>query len=106
MSLFVRMALFVQIIVTNCMILGRLTQVASQAKIGLAFADAVTTSLGFSLALIAMGAMRETAALVLPLVAYPAGAFITFGLLLAVIQVLNNRARDSNKHHTTVSATA
>ena len=94
MSLFARMALFLQIIVTNCMILGRLTQVASKEKVSASFLDAVLTSIGFSAVLIALGAIRETTAHVLPIVAYPAGAFLTFGLLLAVIQYKPRRLEE------------
>ena len=103
-------ALFVQIIVTNCMILGRVEQVAGRQPPGQALLDALGTGLGFALALTVLGSVREILAtghlgggldalsggtwpaaglpvapetLSIPLAALPPGAFITAGLLLA-----------------------
>tara|TARA_B100000676_G_scaffold195663_1_gene192371 strand:- start:463 stop:1119 length:657 start_codon:yes stop_codon:yes gene_type:complete len=58
-ELYLRVALFVQIIVTNCMILGRVEAFASQHGVLRALADAAGTATGFSLALLAVGAARE-----------------------------------------------
>lgn len=58
-ELYLRIALFVQIIVTNCMILGRVEAFASRQPVGRAFLDAAGTACGFALALLAMGAARE-----------------------------------------------
>ena len=58
-ELYLRIALFVQIIVTNCMILGRIEAFASRQPVGRAFYDAAGTACGFALALLAMGAVRE-----------------------------------------------
>ena len=82
-DLYERVALFIQIIVTNCMILGRLEQFASRQPIGRALVDAFGTACGFAVALIALGAVRESAALVVPLAALAPGAFIVAGLMLA-----------------------
>lgn len=82
-DLYERVALFVQIIVTNCMILGRLEQFASRQPLGRALVDAFGTACGFAVALIALGAVRELAALAVPLAALAPGAFIIAGLLLA-----------------------
>ena len=82
-DLYERVALFVQIIVTNCMILGRLEQFASKQPIGRALVDALGTACGFAVALIVLGAVREFAAIVVPLAAFAPGAFIVAGLLLA-----------------------
>ena len=46
-DLYERVALFVQIIVTNCMILGRLEQFASKQPVGRALTDALGTACGF-----------------------------------------------------------
>lgn len=107
-ELYLRVALFVQIIVTNCMILGRVEAFASKRPAGAAALDALGTAAGFALALLAMGAARELIArgtllhgmeLLLPgaggwsislfddrqgllLAALPPGAFIVAGLLL------------------------
>ncbi len=82
-ELYERVALFVQIIVTNCMILGRLEQFASKQPVGRALMDAFGTACGFAVALVALGTARELAALAVPLAALAPGAFIIAGLLLA-----------------------
>ena len=92
-DLYERVALFVQIIVTNCMILGRLEQFASQQPIGRALVDALGTACGFAVALIALGAVREFAALAVPLAALAPGAFILAGLLLAVARAAGGIAK-------------
>ena len=86
-SLYVQVALFVQIIVTNCMILGRINQVASSERLATTFLDALSTSLGFAVVLILLSAIREFGALALPILIYPTGAFLVFGLLLALQQL-------------------
>ena len=88
-----RIALFVQIIVTNCMILARIEQVASKERIGRALLDALGTSAGFAAAILALGATREFIALGFPLAALPPGAFIVAGLLLALVNVAGRKSR-------------
>ena len=56
-DLYSRIALFVQIIVTNCMILGRAEVFASRQPVGRALMDALGTAVGFALALPALGAV-------------------------------------------------
>ncbi len=115
-ELYLRIALFIQIIVTNCMILGRAEAFASRQPVIPALKDAAGTAAGFALALLALGATREliasgglfagmdtlfgpTAAswqlsLIdggLLLAALPPGAFIIAGLLLAAGQALAGR---------------
>ena len=58
-DLYSRIALFVQIIVTNCMILGRTEVFASRQPVGRAVMDAMGTALGFAIALLTLGAIRE-----------------------------------------------
>ena len=58
-DLYLRIALFVQIIVSNCMILGRIEVFASRQPLGQALLDALGTALGFALALLALGSIRE-----------------------------------------------
>ncbi len=88
-TLYMQIALFMQIIVTNCMILGRITQVASQEKFTIAILDAVTTSIGFAIVLVGFGAIRELTSQVVPLALDPTGAFLIFGLLLAAYQLVD-----------------
>ncbi|MDG2277414.1 MAG: electron transport complex subunit RsxE [Pseudomonadales bacterium] len=108
-ELYLKIALFVQIIVTNCMILGRAEAFASKQPVGRAFMDALGTGLGFAVALLILGAVREVvgqgtlfaeldvllgpvaqnwqfdfAVSPLPIAQYPPGAFIVAGLLLAL----------------------
>lgn len=119
-DLYLRIALFVQIIVTNCMILGRVESFASRASPGRAAADALGTAGGFALALLVMGAAREmvgrgslfanmdllfgpsaaTWQLTLPgdpggllIALLPPGAFILAGLLLGTGRALTNKGQ-------------
>ena len=85
-DLYLRIALFVQIIVTNCMILGRIEQSASKVPVWNAFLDACATAMGFAGVLLFLGAARQILTPVLPLIGEPPGAFILFGLMLALIQ--------------------
>lgn len=50
---------FVYLIVVNCMILGRQESFASRQPIGRSVLDAAGTGLGFAIALLLMGGMRE-----------------------------------------------
>ena len=118
-DLYSRIALFVQIIVTNCMILGRAEVFASRQPVGRALRDAMGTAIGFAIALLTLGAVREilgqgtlmadmdmlfgpAAAKMhidvfstppLSLALLPPGAFLIAGLLFALVQGLNNRTR-------------
>ena len=58
-DLYSRIALFVQIIVTNCLILGRAEAFASRQSVPRAIADALGTAVGFAIALLVLGAVRE-----------------------------------------------
>ena len=114
-ELYLGIALFVQIIVTNCIILGRAEAFASRQPVWSSLLDALGTAAGFAIALIVLGAVREVigqgtlfanldqllgagaASLtiqILPehqrllLVALPPGAFIDAGLLMALARVL------------------
>ena len=112
-DLYLKIALFIQIIVTNCMILGRAEAFASRQSVGRALTDAAGTAAGFTLALVALGAARELIAtgglfakmetlfgpgagswhlsLIeggLVIAALPPGAFIIAGLLIAFGQAI------------------
>ena len=58
-DLYLRVALFIQIIVSNCMILGRIEAFASRQPPGQAALDALGTACGFAIALIVLGGVRE-----------------------------------------------
>ena len=112
-ELYERMALYIQIIVTNCIILSRAEVCASKQKLSVATMDALGVGLGFMIALLALGAFRELLAFgtlfrdmdlilgqsaanwslalipenfTLRLVALPPGAFIIAGLLMALVK--------------------
>lgn len=116
-ELYLRIALYVQIIVTNCMILGRAEAYASRQPVSRAILDAAGTALGFALALITLGVVREILGSgtllhdahllfgesardwtirvstdgALPLALLPPGAFLVAGLMLAGMNVVRYR---------------
>lgn len=123
-GLYAKIALFVQIIVTNCMILARVEQFASQQAVHWALLDALATALGFALALIGLGLVRELLATgsigggldslfgpmaaswqlkllpdgaQFPIAALPPGAFIVAGLMLGIGTALQQRLSKDNK---------
>lgn len=114
-DLYGRIALFVQIIVTNCIILGRAEAFASRQPVHQAAIDAIGTAIGFALVLILLGGFREMigagtlfarldtlfgpsvadwSITLLPehtrmlIVILPPGAFIAAGLLLGLFRQL------------------
>lgn len=111
-----RIGLFIALIVTNCMILGRSELFASRNPVGLAALDGVMMGLGFLAVLLAMGAIREVLGqgtlfanmhLLLGeaargsewqihdsgflLMVLPPGAFLVLGCLLAIKNVIDER---------------
>jgi len=58
-EVYLRIALFVQIIVTNCMILGRAESFASRNPVLPSLLDALGTAAGFTAALLLLGMVRE-----------------------------------------------
>ena len=110
-------ALFVQIIVTNCMILSRAEVFASHHGVLPALLDALGTAFGFAVAIILLGCFREIFGAgtlfadmtrlfgpaaaswqlnVIPeqmrivLFSLPPGAFLAAGLLLAAVKAISN----------------
>jgi electron transport complex protein RnfE len=119
-DLYLRIALFVQIIVSNCMILGRAEAFASRQPVLPSLLDALGTAAGFACALLLLGLVREAlghgtvlagmellfgpaaAAWELSLAgdrsglliaALPPGAFIIAGLMLAAGNAIRNHRR-------------
>ena len=113
------LGIFIPLIVTNCAIIGRAEAFASRNKPLPAMLDGLATGLGFLLALVALGALREIAGrgtllseaqlmvgalgeslelTVIPghpgflLAVLPPGAFIGLGLLVAGHKWLNARS--------------
>lgn len=126
-------ALFVQIIVTNCIILARAESFASRVPPLAAARDALIVAVGFAAALVLLGAVREVAGkaslfagmeqlfgpaaadwkIALPgldsgllIVVLPPGAFLTAGLLIAMGRAIAARrgARRTNNPADTAEA--
>jgi electron transport complex protein RnfE len=100
---------YVPLIIVNCMIISRCEVCASKQSVGTALADALGVSLGFMLALGSVATVREILGMgswfdlqVLPadfprwgLMVMPPGAFLTLGLLLALVVWLGARRAQS-----------
>jgi electron transport complex protein RnfE len=98
-SIHAALGAFVYLIVVNCMILGRQEAFASNQPVGRALLDAVGTGLGFMLALLLMGGIREAIGygtlLGWPLfgpsyepwvvMILPPGGFFTIGVILLIV---------------------
>lgn len=92
-----QLGIFIPLIVVNCIILGRAESFASKNKISDSLVDALGMGLGFTLGLVILGGIREligTGSLLgfqllpepisFPILSYPAGAFLTMGLIIAI----------------------
>jgi len=101
---------FIPLIVVNCLILGRQEAFASRNKPGRALLDALGMGIGFTGALIVLGGIREllgTGKLfeftVLPvwepwvIMILPAGAFLTLGLMLGTVNIINRNRELSQR---------
>lgn len=53
------LSVFVGLIITNCIVLGRAEAFAAQNKVGISFLDAIGNGIGFSLLLIIVATIRE-----------------------------------------------
>ena len=96
---------FISLIVVNCLILGRQEAFASKNPVGLAVADALGMSAGFTVALAMIGAVREILGsgtlLGVPLfgenfepwviMILPPGGFLTLGVLLTFFAWIKER---------------
>ncbi len=112
------LGIFIPLIVTNCVILGRAEAFASRQRVGAALADGLGHGLGFATVLVVLGALREIigqgtlfagagmlfgeagaalelrvlpAGMSLPLAGLAPGAFIGLAGLLAVRNLLQQR---------------
>ena len=54
-----QLSVFVGLIITNCIVLGRAEAFASKNSVGLSFLDGIGNGLGFSLILVLVGTVRE-----------------------------------------------
>ena len=103
-----RLGPYVPLIIVNCIIICRAEVCASQQNVGVAIADAVGQGCGFLAGLVSIAAVREILATgclfesvrVLPVwwpnwavMQGPAGAFITLGLLMGLVNWLSTRKK-------------
>ena len=98
---------YVPLIVVNCIILGRQEAFASKNSLPRSFLDALGMGIGFSLSLLILGSVREVFAfgsifnvVILGdwfnrwvIMALPAGAFITLGLLIGLFNWINSKTK-------------
>jgi len=101
---------YIPLIIVNCIIICRCEVCASRQPVTAAAADALGQSLGFGLALVSIAVVREilgTGMLagfqVLPdawpdwvIMVLPPGAFLTFGLLMALVNWISTVRSDRN----------
>ena len=99
------LGIFVPLIVVNCVILGRAESFAGKNSIGLSFLDGLGMGIGFTLALVIIGAIREFlgngSLMGVPMLSssfepvlimiLPPGAFLTIGFVLGFFNWLENR---------------
>jgi electron transport complex protein RnfE len=113
-SLYNALGIFIPLIVVNCVVLGRAEAFASKNGVGKSILDALGMGLGFTLALVALGATREFlgSGSLFQIKMIPAwkvdfmlptsapGAFIILGLFLAGMNAMNIRkARKTGKNY-------
>jgi len=118
------LGIFIPLIVTNCAIIGRAEAFASRNRPLAAAWDGFATGLGFAIALLALGTLRELlghgtlmqdahflfgslgqylSVVIIPdyhgflLAILPPGAFIMLGMLVAGINVINARSKNKSQ---------
>ena len=103
--LFLKLGVFIPLIVVNCVVLGRAEAFASKNDILLSIADGLGIGIGFTLSLAALGALREvlgTGTLYGAMVFGPSfkpftfmvqapGAFVCLGLMLCVMNLFDSK---------------
>jgi electron transport complex protein RnfE len=100
---------YVPLIVVNCIILGRQEAFSSKNSVGRSFIDALGMSLGFIIALLILSSIREILGagtwlghqVLGPwfkpwiIMILPPGAFLTLGVLLGLIMVIDRKLQRS-----------
>jgi len=101
------LGIFIPLIVVNCIILGRAEAFAGKNSVFLSLADGIGMGIGFSIALVIISTFRELLGVgkilgynvmwegfrnqpILAAILAP-GAFFTFGLIIACINMIKNR---------------
>ncbi|MDD3426471.1 MAG: electron transport complex subunit RsxE, partial [Aminobacterium sp.] len=105
------LGIFIPLIVVNCIILGRAEAYASKNSVLPSLFDAIGMGLGFTLALVVLGSIRELLGTgtvfgmsLLPATYNPAlimilapGGFLTLGMLMALINFINMKRKKENE---------
>jgi len=104
------LGIFIPLIVVNCVLMGRAEAFASKNGVVDSILDGIGMGGGYALALFVMGSIREILGngswlglSILPqafkmyIFILPPGAFITFGILIAVINAINLRKEKIEK---------
>ena len=102
-DLFAALGLFIPLIVVNCLVLGRAEAFASKNKLITAAIDGLGMGLGFTMALVMLGAVREILGSgslfglkfiqgdgMIVFVLAP-GAFLALGYLIVIINMINKK---------------
>ncbi len=106
-EMYMVLGLFIPLIVVNCAILGRAEAFASKNTLLDSFVDAIAVGLGFTLALVVLGGVRELlgqgAFFGFPVFGesypdvlmfiLPPGAFIALGFILAAVNMINRAVK-------------
>ena len=105
-DLYVALGVFVPLIVVNCIILGRAEAFAYKNPVFSSILDGVGMSLGFALALVTIGVIRELlgagsvfgiqiigSGIAATIMILPPGAFITIGVLMALLNKMENKVQ-------------
>ncbi len=104
-QLYSTLGIFIPLIVVNCIILGRAEAFAAKNNVFASICDGIGTGLGFTLALTLLGLIREIlgkgtffgvgilpASTSMLLFVLAPGAFITLGLLIAIVNSFKKKA--------------
>ncbi|MCL1995364.1 MAG: electron transport complex subunit RsxE [Defluviitaleaceae bacterium] len=117
-ALFSALGLFIALVVSNCLVLGRAEAFASKNSVVASFCDGLGNGLGFLFAMIVLGFFREllgTGAIdfdgifgfrlfpqeyAIPLFIQPMGAFATLGVIVGItasVSILKNHKKTQKK---------
>jgi len=105
-DIYAALGVFVPLIVVNCIILGRAEAFAYRNPVLNSILDGIGMSLGFALALVSIGVIREglgagtvfgltlfNPVLAATIMILPPGAFITIGFLMAALNKFENKVQ-------------
>lgn len=106
-TLYVSLGIYLPLIVVNCIILERAESFASKNKVMYAAFDGIAVGIGFTLALMLIGSIRELlgagsllgfnllpASTNMLIMILPPGAFLTLGIILGVIAHITNKKKE------------